>query len=145
VFASYQFPAGTAVNTSSRHLLDMTNGTTADRFSIRGIRVGGASAADQITVRSGGSTVAQFSTNGTAVGTALRTIAAVYRLDDYAAVATGSASAVTDTSGALPVGINQASIGADVIATEYLSGHIRRLTYWPTRLSNEVLQQITQP
>jgi hypothetical protein len=142
VFASYQFPAGTAVNTGNRHLLDMTSGTTADRFSVRGIV--SATIADQITVRSGGSTVAQFNTNGTAVGTALRTIAAVYRLNDYAAVATGSASAVTDTSGALPVGTNQASIGSAVNGVEYLSGHIRRLTYWPTRLGNEVLQRITQ-
>jgi hypothetical protein len=29
-------------------------------------------------------------------------------------------------------------------ATEILNGHIRRLTYWPTRLGNEVLQRITQ-
>jgi hypothetical protein len=142
VFASYQFPAGSAVNTNSRQLFDSSDGTTNNRFSVRGI--GGASTADQITVRSGASTVAQFSTNGTAPGTAPRAIAAVYRLDDYAAVATGSTSAVTDTSGALPVGLNQANIGGAVNGTEYLSGTIKRLTYWPTRLPNTTLQQITQ-
>jgi hypothetical protein len=142
VFASYQFPAGSAVNTNSRQLFDSSDGTTNNRFSVRGI--GGASTADQITVRSGASTVAQFSTNGTAPGTAPRAIAAVYRLDDYAAVATGSTSAVTDTSGALPVGLNQANIGGAVNGTEYLSGTIKRFTYWPQRLPNSTLQQITQ-
>ena len=141
VFANYQFSAGSAVNTNSRQLFDSSDGTTDNRFSVRGI--GGASTADQITARSGASTVAQFFTNGTAVGTAPRAIAAVYRLDDYAAVATGSASAVTDTSGALPVGLNQTNIGGAVNGTEYLCGTIRRLTYWPQRLPNSTLQTIT--
>jgi len=142
VFSSYQLPAGSAANTSSRHLFDSSDGTTNNRFSIRGI--GLASISDQITVRSGASTVAQFSTNGTSVGTASRSIAAVYRLDDYAAVATGSTSVVADTSGALPVGVNQTNIGGAVNGAEYLTGTIRRLTYWPQRLPNEVLQTITQ-
>jgi len=142
VFSSYQIPAGSAVNTNSRQLFDSTDGTTNNRFSVRGI--GLASTADQITVRSGASTVAQFSTNGIAVGTTPRAIAAAYRLNDYAAAATGSTSAVADTSGALPVGINQVSIGGAVNGTEYLSGAIRRLAYWPARLPNSTIQSITQ-
>jgi hypothetical protein len=141
VFSSYQLPAGSAVNTNSRQLFDASDGTTANRFSIRGITVGLTS--DQITARSGASTVAQFFTNGTAVGTAPRSIAAVYRLNDYAAVATGSTSTVTDTIGALPVGINQVNLGGAAYGAEYLSGTIRRLTYWPSRLPNDTLQTIT--
>ena len=37
---------------------------------------------------------------------------------------------------------NQIQIGN---AIAFLNGHLRRLTYWPTRLSNTTLQQITQP
>ena len=35
--------------------------------------------------------------------------------------------------------------GAPGGGSMYLNGHIRRLTYWPTRFGSEVLQRITQP
>jgi hypothetical protein len=50
-----------------------------------------------------------------------------------------------DTSSTLPV-VSTAFLGADTSATSgtYLNGTIRRLTYWPQRLSNSTLQQITR-
>jgi hypothetical protein len=64
--------------------------------------------------------------------------------------APGSAIAVTNgtlsTESAppsLPV-VNRIVIGADSIGGTPFTGTIRRLTYWPTRLGNEVLQRITQ-
>ena len=67
-----------------------------------------------------------------------------------ASAAPGSAIAVTNgtlsTESAppsLPV-VNRIVIGADSIGGTPFTGTIRRITYWPTRLSNEVLQRITQ-
>ena len=66
---------------------------------------------------------------------------------------TGSASAVmnggtvgTDASTGIPITMSQIGIGTAPwsIGTTLWNGHIARLTYWPTRLSNEVLQRITQ-
>ena len=142
VFAETQLPAGTAVNTSSRSIIDATDGSTNNRVSLRAIASGAT--ADQLTVRSGAATVAQFGSTGTTVSSLARKIAAVYRLDDYASWATGAVTAATDTSGALPVGVNQITVGSAVGGNEFMSGTIRRLTYWPARLANSILQQITQ-
>jgi hypothetical protein len=71
-----------------------------------------------------------------------RKLASCYRLNDFAASVNGG-TVGTDTSGTVPtvdrLGIN--------VVTGYnaLNGTIKRLTYWPTRLGNEVLQRITQP
>ena len=45
-----------------------------------------------------------------------------------------------------PTGLNRLSIGSSAAGNvNYLNGTIKRLTYWPVRLSNTTLQQITQP
>jgi hypothetical protein len=66
------------------------------------------------------------------------------RVDDFASWATGATTAATDTSGAMPVALNQTTIGSSFTGTEVLCGTIRRLTYWPQRLPNSTLQTITQ-
>jgi hypothetical protein len=44
-----------------------------------------------------------------------------------------------------PTGLNRLSIGSSAAGNvNYLNGTIKRLTYWPTRLSNITLQQITR-
>lgn len=48
-----------------------------------------------------------------------------------------------DSSVAMPVGINRVRIGADGFSVAQWGGHIRRLTYFPQRLPNSVLQSIT--
>jgi hypothetical protein len=47
-------------------------------------------------------------------------------------------------SSPLPV-VDRLFIGANSIGSSHNNGPIRRLTYWPTRLANTTLQQITQP
>jgi hypothetical protein len=64
----------------------------------------------------------------TAFGLAVNNVSAVYA---------GSIQG-TDTSVTLPT-VSQVTIGAS------FTGTIKRLTYWPNRLSNTTLQQITQP
>ena len=67
-----------------------------------------------------------------------------YALND-AAFVTNLTALQTDTSCLIPTGVVAATIGRfDFGGTQSHNGHIRRLTYWPTRLGNEVLQTITQ-
>jgi hypothetical protein len=73
-------------------------------------------------------------------------LTSAYKANDFAAARNGG-TAQTDTSGAVPVSVTQLDIGRNPNAASaaYLSGTIKRLTYWPTRLANTTLQQITQP
>ena len=66
------------------------------------------------------------------------------KVNDFA-LSTNASSIAADTStDPLPTA-EFLNFGVTVpSAAAYLNGHIRRLTYWPTRLSNEVLQRITQ-
>jgi hypothetical protein len=70
-------------------------------------------------------------------------LCSTYRVNDFALSSNGG-NPVTDTSGALPVFVSTARLGVFQNNTGYLNGTIRRLTYWPVRLGNTVLQQITQ-
>jgi len=142
LFAESQLPAGSATNTSSRTTIDLTDGSTNNRLSVRAIT--SATTADQLTVRSNSATTVQFASNGSAVGTTARKFAAAVKIDDFATWATGASTAASDTSGAMPNGINQANIGVATGGTEVLSGTIRRLTYFPARLPNTALQRLTQ-
>ncbi|MFO0007739.1 MAG: hypothetical protein ACK559_42155, partial [bacterium] len=74
-------------------------------------------------------------------------VAGVYKVDDFAISANGGSAAV-DISGSAPTttAISQMTIGGvrDGNTLGILNGTIRRLTYWPQRLPNSTLQQITQ-
>jgi hypothetical protein len=59
-----------------------------------------------------------------------------YAQSDFARSYNGSLT--TDTSGNLPTGIDRLRIGTN------LSGHISQLTYYPTRLTNAQLQNLTK-
>jgi hypothetical protein len=64
-----------------------------------------------------------------------------YKLNDFAATRTDG-TLVIDTSGIIPT-TSRLVIG-NQNASNYINGTIKRLTYWPVRLGNNVLQQITQ-
>jgi hypothetical protein len=67
---------------------------------------------------------------------------AAYQANDFAGSVDG-ASVVTDTSGTLPT-VNRLSIGSSgTAATAFANGHIRRVTYYPFRASNNQLQALT--
>jgi hypothetical protein len=74
------------------------------------------------------------------IAAANRRFASCYRLNDFAASVNGGAIG-TDTSGTVPT-VDRLGINA-VVGYNALNGHIRRLTYWPTRLPNSTLQAVT--
>lgn len=69
-------------------------------------------------------------------------LAGAYKVNDYAASLNGG-SVGTDSSVQVPIGLNQAIIGSTRPNTEVINGHIRRLRYYPRRLTNAQLQALT--
>jgi hypothetical protein len=87
-------------------------------------------------------------TGATVAGTTYKG-ALAYQVDNFAGVANGGAVA-TDTLGTVPSTIGTLVIGngwnntvAGLAGNEYLSGHIRRLAFFPRRLADAELQGIT--
>mgnify|MGYP001617388397 CR=1 FL=1 len=67
---------------------------------------------------------------------------AVYTANDFAISMNGGTIA-TDTSGTIPTPTQAQIGGAFSVAGDEINGYIRRVTYWPRRLSNETLVSIT--
>jgi hypothetical protein len=135
VFAAYQGREGNA----SKRVFAFTDDSSSNiAWLIASNSVG--SQANYWQVRAGG--VVQAELGSGAYSAVPQLSAAAYRADDFGFSKNGGAP-LTDTSGSIPV-VNTLRIGAGPANTDILNGAIRRLTYWPTRLGNEVLQRITQ-
>jgi hypothetical protein len=65
-----------------------------------------------------------------------------YALNDFQA-ARGGTLGTADTSGNLPVGVTHLRLGRTTSNTAFLNGHIRKVAYWPKRLTNTLLEQLT--
>jgi len=66
----------------------------------------------------------------------------VYKENDFIG-ATGGVLTNSDTSGSLPTLLTTLGIGMQGNATLHYNGTIRRLVFWPQRLANSTLQDIT--
>ena len=113
--------------------------------NVLGLRSGsGGTTRRHIYMRS----IAAGSAEGDAVGqlnVAINTrykIAGAYAVDNFACISNGE-SVETDTSGALPTGLDQFTIGGGA-GGQIPTGRYSRLTYFSQRLSNSTLQSITQ-
>lgn len=74
---------------------------------------------------------------------ALTKYALAYKANDFAASYNGGA-ALVDAAGTLPPAPDRIAIGSPNGGTgSRLFGHIRRIRYWPNRLSNALLQEVT--
>jgi hypothetical protein len=124
-------------SSGNRRIAFATDGTSNNRVGI----LFNASNNPQMLVSSGGTTFASDSIAAvTATGPV--SIAAAYKVNDFGLSANGSAPTL-DASGSVPSTIDRLSIGSSD-GSDRINGTIRRLTFWPTRLSNASLQQITQ-
>jgi hypothetical protein len=65
-----------------------------------------------------------------------------YKVNDFAACVNGG-SVGTDTSGVVPSGITTLSLNASHLTTNQFNGYLRRIVYYPRRLSNAELQTLT--
>jgi hypothetical protein len=74
-------------------------------------------------------------------GASVDQVAVAQQLNNFGASANGGTVA-TDSTVLMPT-VTQANIG-NVTSSSFFNGTIKRFTYWPTRLANTTLQQITQ-
>lgn len=68
-------------------------------------------------------------------------LAAAYRLNDFASVASGGAVG-TDALGTVPV-VNQLLLGRIGTSSDFLNGTIRKIAYYPIRVTDAQLQALT--
>lgn len=59
------------------------------------------------------------------------------------AVSSSNVNPTTDTSGGVPTGLNSAFFGRETVFDSPFAGHIRRIAYYPKRLSDAQLQALT--
>ena len=80
---------------------------------------------------------------GTVVDNQSNKIGVVYKYNDAAGVLNG-ASAVTDATSLVPEGVSTLSIGSYTVgSSQYINGHIKSIQYYPRRLTNAQLQDLT--
>ena len=93
-------------------------------------------------VRDGGVTQASV-TNGTITSGATVKVAGAYAINSFN-LSTNGGIGTGDTSGSVPSGLTRLSLGSyTASALNPLNGYLRRITYYPRRLSNAELQSIT--
>jgi hypothetical protein len=92
-------------------------------------------------VTTSGSGVADVGANGVTQTNANK-IALGYATNNFAASVNGGA-VNTDTSGAVPTGLTTLGIGRQASAADFINGYIRRIAYYPVRVTNAQLQALT--
>jgi hypothetical protein len=135
VYCDYQLYTA---NASNRAAYDINDNSTNNRVIYRAATTG---VTDQVIIRNAGTTYAQLASVGSYTTSATKNSTG-YKVNDFALVR-NAATPVTDTSGLVPAGCTQILIGSAQGSVEYLSGHIRKLAYYPSRLADAQLQALT--
>jgi len=96
-------------------------------------------------VQVGGVTQSELYLVITPSGTRRRKLVSAYASNNFGACVNGSVP-LTDTNGSVPTTLQSMFLGSAAAgAAQFLNGTIRRLSYFPRRLANHILQRITQP
>lgn len=112
-----------------------TDGTTSNNILIQGAN---PATSQQFYIVSGGAAQVNLATQ--TFSSTLTKTAAAYKANDFA-YSTQGAAVSTDVAGSVPT-VSQLVIGAERTSNPF-NGTIRRITYYPRRLSNAELQAIT--
>jgi hypothetical protein len=124
-------------STNTAAIATFSDGTANNRFYPR---VDSATSAISFTVVFGG--VAQATpVSSSFAANQFSKVATAYKVNDFA-ISGNSAAVGTDTSGVVP-SVNQLAIGTAENFTAGVNGHIRRIAYYPARLTNAALQALT--
>ncbi len=132
LFLSYSTFAQQNTLGNNMNVLALSDGTANNRIRF----TTGASVNFDVAV----SGVAQASLGSTWSANTTLNWAGSYKLNDFAFSSNG-ASALTDTSGTIP-SVTQMEIG-ELVSNRNMSGYIRRIAYYPRRLTNAELQALT--
>jgi hypothetical protein len=117
-------------------VVDITDGT-GNNLIRTFYRATGATGA---TVTMGGVTQADFGPTGVITANQIFKNALAYRTNDFADSG-NSGAVVTDTVGTVPT-VNQMNIGF-IFGLASLNGYIRKIAYYPLRVTNAQLQGLT--
>jgi hypothetical protein len=130
IYAEYRTPAS-----ETRGIAGLNDNTANERIELY------SSTTDpKLIVVDGG--VTQVDLDGGVIAASVMTqTAAAFAANDFAIVHAGGVS-VTDASGTMPTP-DRILIGADQ-AGNYQNGIIKRLIYWPVRLSDAILREVTR-
>lgn len=143
IVTEYQLlPNSAQAITTTRTAVDFTDGTANNRIAIRAIV---AALVDVVNIRSAGGVSDSLSSTGSTVGTSPRVVATAFKANDYAVSATGAVTVATLVGGPMPVGISNLRLGGIVtnVSTNQLGGWLRKMSYYPRRLSNADLLALT--
>jgi len=100
----------------------------------------GSSATFFVQTRTAGVDVASLSFSSLAANTTFK-FANTYKVNDFAATVNAS-TVQTDTAGTVPIA-SQMIIGSSASSSAFLNGTIKKLSYYPRRLSSAELQEMT--
>jgi hypothetical protein len=127
--------------TGATQVIAIFNDTTANNTQSL-FQIQAASTKASANMLSGGVNPGRLDSGG-AYSNATAKAAAAFAASDRAISANGTV-ATTSTSGALPASITRLELGGNS-GFNYLNGYLRRITYYPRRLTNLELQTITLP
>jgi hypothetical protein len=123
------------LSAASGRLLEISDGTSTNRTLIYGstnllfdVRVSGV---DQAAITLGSVTSGVFTR-----------VTAAYKVNDFIGAKDGTLSSA-DTSGVINPNLTQMFIGAGTGSTGFLNGTIKKIAYYPMRVTNAQLQGIT--
>ena len=125
--------------TNSESVLQFDDGTTSNRHIIylqSGQRIGFITVVNGSTVNNLSSNYDSLTLNNT------NKYAGSYSVNRFSGSSNGEA-VVTNAFGVLPNNLVRAAFGSATASTNYLNGHIKKISYFPARLSNEELQEMT--
>jgi hypothetical protein len=127
-------------NGSNQFIYSISDGAIGDEIRLfKGS--GNSSITNGIEDSVGGTTSNIFGNTNSPFGQSFKTAHAF--ANNYASRAVGGLASEVDNSVTVPA-VNQIRIGARMNGTFYSNFYLSRLTYWPQRLANSTLQQITQ-
>jgi hypothetical protein len=121
------------------NLASLSDGTSSEQYTLYNQ---GSNQSLNFQITNDAANQAVITPSGTVAQNSLMSFGCAYKINDFAA-AVNAGSASLDSSGTLPT-VNRMNIGAFSTGGGYWNAHIHRLTYWPVRLGNNVLQQVTQ-
>lgn len=135
------YAEGTFAN--SETTVDSSFSAVSDGSSSNFLLLNNYGTRSQAVVQSGGASVANFVTATGIIpsNTAIK-VAVSYKANDFAG-ATAGGNFQTDSSGAVPIGANVLYLGANQTNSAKANGTIKKLAYYPKRLSNVELQALT--
>jgi hypothetical protein len=119
--------------------LRVTNTGATDFF----ILSGNSSFGEQLIGRASGVDTVSIQTGVQITANTVATECFGYAVNNFALSVNG-ASAQTDVSGANPATMDVLHIGDGVTATRNINGHVRKISYWPQRITNAEVQAFSK-